>query len=108
MELFLQAQAGGGIPNGVIMIVVMVVLFWLIILLPQKKEQKKRQAMLDAVKKGDKIVSLGGLCGKVQTVKAATVVVKMVEGTVELERASIARIENNNSDKSKDERGSKK
>ena len=45
----------------------------------RKKEQRKRKDMLEALKKGDKITSIGGICGTVVDVKDDEVVVKVDE-----------------------------
>lgn len=50
------------------MIVVFVVLYWLMIR-PQKKQQKQQQEMRANLKVGDKIVTVGGICGKVVKIK---------------------------------------
>jgi preprotein translocase subunit YajC len=52
----------------VIMFAVLGVMFYLIILRPQKKEQKQQEEMRSAVKKGDKVVTIGGAHGVVTAV----------------------------------------
>ncbi|HEY8345110.1 MAG TPA: preprotein translocase subunit YajC [Bacillota bacterium] len=41
------------------------VIFWFILIMPQRKQQKQRQAMLDALKKGDKVITIGGIHGEI-------------------------------------------
>ena len=66
------ATQGGGIPELIIsflpMILIFVLLYWMMIR-PQKKQQKAQQAMRAALKVGDKIVTIGGICGKVAKIK---------------------------------------
>lgn len=46
-------------------ILLLVVIFWLLIFRPQQKRMKQQQAMLSAIRRGDTIVTTGGLVGKV-------------------------------------------
>lgn len=50
------------------MILIFVLLYWIMIR-PQKKQQKAQQAMRAALKVGDKVVTIGGICGKVAKIK---------------------------------------
>ena len=50
------------------MILVFVVLYWIMIR-PQRKQQKAQAAMRAALKVGDKVVTIGGICGKVAKIK---------------------------------------
>jgi preprotein translocase subunit YajC len=62
---------------------------------PQNKKAKETQAMLDAMKKGDKVVTIGGIHGTVSQVKEKTVIVKVDDGTkLEFNRSAIATVNN--------------
>ena len=50
---------------NILPIVLLVVIFWLLIFRPQQKRLKEQRAMLEAVRRGDTIVSTGGIIGKV-------------------------------------------
>ena len=72
-------------------ILLLVVIFWFLIFRPQQKRLKAQQAMLSAIKRGDTVVSTGGIVGKVTKavdgedleVEIATgVKVKLVRGMV--------------------------
>ena len=52
-----------------IWIVVMIAMLYFLILRPQKKQQKERDAMLSSVKKGDRVVAIGGIHGIVRNIK---------------------------------------
>ena len=54
-------------------------IFWFMILRPQKKQQDQRKSMLAALKRGDKIVTSGGLFATVRDVKADRVVATIGE-----------------------------
>lgn len=83
---FLAAAAGAGAPSGasfllsnVVPIVGMVAIFWFLIIRPQMKQQKEHRAKIAAVKKGDQVVTAGGLVGKV--LKVDDVYVELDLGT---------------------------
>ena len=50
-------------------LILLVVLFYFMLIRPQKKREKETKAMLDALKVGDKVVAVGGICGKVSKIK---------------------------------------
>ena len=63
-----ESGGGGGPGNLLWMLGAMFLLFWVIILRPQQKERRERQKQLDTVKKGDRVVTIGGMHGKVSDV----------------------------------------
>jgi preprotein translocase subunit YajC len=62
-------------------IVLMFVLFYFLLIRPQQKKQKAVQQMQNELKKGDKIVTIGGLHGIVDAVDEAKVVIKCGDGS---------------------------
>lgn len=54
-----------------------IVIFYFMIIRPQNKRQKETERMLNELKKGDKIITIGGLRGEVQDVKEETIVIKV-------------------------------
>ena len=62
-------------------IVLMFVLFYFLLIRPQQKKQKAVQQMQNELKKGDKIVTIGGLHGIVDSVDEAKVVIKCGDGS---------------------------
>jgi preprotein translocase subunit YajC len=65
---YAQAAGGGGASDilvSIAPILLLVVIFWLLIFRPQQKRVKEHQAMLSAVRRGDTIVTTGGIVGKV-------------------------------------------
>lgn len=70
---FLMSQIG--------MILFMVVMFYFLLIMPQQRRFKEHKAMLDSLKKGDKVVTAGGLLGTVEKIVGDTeVVVDLGEG----------------------------
>ena len=70
------ATAGGSNPMSLIMIVGMVALMYFMVLRPQKKRQKEEQEMRDSIQIGDEIVTIGGIMGRVVTVKDDSIVIE--------------------------------
>lgn len=69
------------------------VIFYFMILRPQQKRQKERQKMIDSMKKGDRIVTSGGLHGKIVNVDDKTVLVDAGDNIkLKFERSAIASI----------------
>lgn len=76
-----QPAAGGG--SVWIMIILMFVIMWLFMIRPQRKQQKELEKFRNELKKGDKIVTAGGIYGTVDEVKEKTLMIK-VGGDVRL------------------------
>src|SRR5271165_1236847 len=67
----LFAQDPGNNWNGLLILLPIPFLFYFMIWLPQQQQEKKRRAMIDALKKNDKIVTAGGIFGTVISVDHA-------------------------------------
>ncbi len=71
-------------------IILMFVVLYFLMIRPQMKRQKEQKAMMDALAKGDEVVAVGGLLGRVTKVADAYVTVEVSEGTeVIVQKASI-------------------
>jgi preprotein translocase subunit YajC len=116
-ECFLFAQAnapapaaGGGSSgqfNIMAIILVAVLWFYILILRPQQKQDKQRKAMMDALKKNDRVLTSAGIYGTVVSVDAEQdkVVVRIDDDRgvrVVFTRASIIKIFDGSEDKAKD------
>jgi preprotein translocase subunit YajC len=78
-------EAGAGsLLTGFLPLIAIVFIFYFLIIRPQNKKRKETEKMLAALKKGDKIVTIGGLHGTVQSVKETTVIIK-ADDNVKLE-----------------------
>lgn len=65
--VLLQAEAAGGLV-GLLPFVLMIAVFYFVLIRPQQQQQKKRREMLDSVKVGDKVVTIGGIHGEITAV----------------------------------------
>lgn len=71
----------------------MVALFYFMLIRPQKRREKERQALLNAVKTGDRVLFGGGILGVVANVKDKTLVVKIADGVkVEVVRGAVSQV----------------
>ena len=69
MELIYgQAQTGGGIAAFLPFVIIMFIIYFLMIR-PQNKRQKEKSQMRDNLKKGDKVITMGGIYGTIQGFK---------------------------------------
>ncbi len=85
------APAGGGW-TMIIMLVVMFALFYFLLIMPQKKKEKQFKSMMEQLKPGDKIVTIGGIMGKVVTVNDQTVEILTGGTKMEITRRAISAI----------------
>ena len=75
------------------MIALIFVIFYFLLIRPQQKKQKQHQNMLEAIKKGDRVVTSGGVYGTVIGVKDNIVVLKIADDVkVEFAKSAIASI----------------
>ena len=84
--------AGGGSWSFLLMLALMFLVMWLFMIRPQRKQQKELQEMRNALKKGDKVITAGGIYGTVADIDERTVLVK-VDGEVKIrvDKSSINR-----------------
>jgi preprotein translocase subunit YajC len=92
--LAMANPSGGGGGGGGMMTMLMFgsifAIFYFMIIRPQKKQADQRKAMIEAIKRGDKIVTSGGIFATVKDVKADRVVVTIAEGVkVEVAKTAI-------------------
>jgi len=76
--------SGAGILTSFLPFIAIIAIFYFLIIRPQNKKRKETEKMLSALKKGDKVVTIGGLHGTVQSVKDTTVIIK-ADDNVKLE-----------------------
>jgi preprotein translocase subunit YajC len=77
--IFLQADAGG---NPLIFFVLVFGVFWFFMIRPQVKKQKQERKFREEIKKGDKIITSGGLHGKVVEVSDKTVKIDVAKDVI--------------------------
>ncbi|MEQ9231901.1 MAG: preprotein translocase subunit YajC [Cyclobacteriaceae bacterium] len=84
-------QAGGGGTSQFIMLGAMVVIFYMFFIRPQQKKQKNQKNFINELKKGDMVVTMGGIHGKVTEVTDATITIDVDRGTkLTIEKSSVS------------------
>ncbi len=79
--------------STLIMFGLIIAIFYFMILRPQQKRQKERQQLLDAVKKGDRVVTAGGMHGTVAGLDEKTVLVQVADTVkIKFDRTAITSI----------------
>ncbi|MBM4448399.1 MAG: preprotein translocase subunit YajC [Chloroflexi bacterium] len=74
-----------------IFVVLLVAIFYFLIIRPQRRQQKRHQELMQELKRGDKVITTGGIYGVVESLSEDSVVLKIESGaTIRIARASIA------------------
>ena len=76
--------------STLIMLAGMFGIMYLFMIRPQMKRQKEAKAFRDAVKKGDKVVTIGGVHGKVVSVSEKTVVLEFESGKARVDKSALS------------------
>ena len=112
MQSVVMAQlfGGGGSGSGastflsLIPFALIFVIFYFLVILPQQKRTKQQKALLEALKKGDKVVTASGIWGTVTNLGKETVTLQIADTTrIRMQRDQIARLRGgDDEDKDKD------
>jgi preprotein translocase subunit YajC len=79
--------------SGVPMFVIMIGIFYFMLIRPQQKKAKEHRALLDALKKGDNVVTAGGIYGKVTSVDENIVNLEVSNGvTIKIKKGHISEV----------------
>ena len=90
MVHFLTSTGAAGMGSSIIMLVAMLAIFYFMLIRPENKRKKEAEAMRSAVKVGDRITTIGGICGTVVNVKEDRLVVETGADQVRIEFAKWA------------------
>jgi len=98
-NLFVLAETGGTNTNAMLAaffpFVLMFVVLYMLMIRPQRKKEQERKKMIDEVKKGDKIVTIGGIYATVVSTKDEDLIIKIdpaKEVCVKLTRSGVHRV----------------
>lgn len=93
--LALQASGGPfGMLGGFIPMILIFVIFYVVLMLPMQKQRKALAAMIENLKKGDKVVTSGGLFGEVTSVEGPTVLLRIADNVrVRIAKSAITGLE---------------
>jgi preprotein translocase subunit YajC len=81
-SVILAQSSGGGFFVQIIPLILIFAIFWFLIIRPQQKKIKNHSAMVDAVQKGDEVVTGGGLIGKITKVSETEATIDFGNGVI--------------------------
>ncbi len=88
-----SASSAGSMWTTLITFGLIILIFYFLMIRPQKKRDKEARDMLAAMKKGDKVVTIGGIRGTVAVVKESTVIIKVDDNTrIEFSKNAISQV----------------
>lgn len=73
-----------------ILVVLMIVIFYFFMIRPQQKKQKELKKFREALAVGDKVVTIGGIHGKVVSVDESTILIATESGKLRLDKSAVS------------------
>lgn len=90
LSILLQTAADGSQWSGIVMMVVIVAIFYFFMIRPQQKKQKEIQKAREALKTGDKIITAGGIYGRIREIGDIYMMIEVANGvTIRVDKTSI-------------------
>lgn len=91
LSVLLQAGATGGSGiQGIVMMVLIIAVFYFFMIRPQAKRQKEIKKSREAMKTGDKVVTAGGIHGKIKEMSDTYVILEIAQGVnIKVEKSSV-------------------
>ena len=90
----LLAQEAGAAPSKLaafLPFIVMFAVFYFLLIRPQQQQQKRRQALLDSLKKGDRVITVGGIHGEITDLKGDVITLRIADKVeIRLARAGVS------------------
>jgi preprotein translocase subunit YajC len=106
IESVAWAQGFGGSGSGsstilsLVPFVLIFVIFYFLLILPQQKKQKQQKAMMESLKKGDKVVTASGIWGTITNLGKETVTLQIADNAkIKMQREFISRLRSDEEDK---------
>lgn len=84
-----QAQPGGGW-SGMVMIVLLIAIFYFMMIRPQQKKQKQIRQFREGLKKGDNVITAGGIHGKIKEIRESYILLEISDGvSIRIDKGSV-------------------
>jgi preprotein translocase subunit YajC len=90
LYIVLQAQAQGGTGQFMMMMGLMLVVMYFFMIRPQQKKAKAQKKFIEELKKGDKIITTGGIHGKVVSIDGSVVIIENEGNRLKIEKVAIS------------------
>src|SRR5580765_402278 len=92
--IFWQTGGAGSSLGMFLPMIIVMGIFYVMLILPQQRQRKKTQAMLAALKNGDKVVTTSGIYGTVNGIDGDTIILKIADQVkIRIARSAIATVE---------------
>lgn len=102
-QVVAQSQGGGGFLELLFPLIIVFAIFYFLMIRPQQKQMKKHKEMLDNLKRGDQIVTNGGIIGKIYQINGNLVMLEVADDVrikvLKNQIAGLFSFENNNNTK---------
>ena len=85
-------QGGGAMVVVVVQIAALLAIFWFLLIRPQRQQAKQHEQMLKGLKRGDEIVTTGGIVGRIVHLKDDRLTIESGESRLVIERERVAKI----------------
>jgi preprotein translocase subunit YajC len=87
-----EGEEGGGFDWTIIIFLVLIfAIFYFLMIRPQRKRQKQQKELMEGLQKGDRVITIGGIYGQIESLAEDSAVLKMESGTtIRVARNSIA------------------
>jgi len=83
----------GDLLGTLLPIIAMFAIMWFLLIRPAQKRQKQTKTMQDSLKRGDKVITIGGLHGVIDAVDDTSVFLKVADGTtLQFDRQAVGRV----------------
>jgi preprotein translocase subunit YajC len=87
------SEGGGGIIGALLPLLLIIVVFYFFIIRPQRKREQEKEEMIDALEKGDSIITVGGMHGKIKQINDTSVLAQVdSQVKVRIEKEAISRV----------------
>jgi preprotein translocase subunit YajC len=89
--ILLQADGGAGIMGQVFLFGSIILIMYFFMIRPQQKKQKETKNFLESIKKGDTVVTIGGIHGKIYAIEGDTISLELEKGMkIKVEKSAIS------------------
>lgn len=91
LTILLQVAAEGGSQwSGILMMIAIVAIFYFFMIRPQQKKQKEIQKAREALKAGDKVITAGGIYGRIREIGDIYMMIEVANGvTIRVDKSSV-------------------
>ncbi len=87
-----SGEGGGGAAGTFILLAAFIGIFYFLLIRPQRQQQKRHQEMIQSLRRGDDVSTVGGIVGRIVHIKEDRITIKTAEDTrVVVERDKVAR-----------------